>query len=362
MVRFTRIALGLAVVLWMSQGYAHAQWGYGYGYGWGGWGASSLQGDMLRGAGVFNAGTGVYNLDTAQARAINANTWMQMNQYWYDSTVNAAHQYYSHKYATIARDKDAYNAVMKRIQENPTAGDITDGDALNAALDQLSDPKIHSSALRMASEPIDAALVRDIPFKNNSEAVTIMMSELKAATTWPAVLSNDRFAEDKATFEDIADRARKEDEVGDISSQTLSRAHALVSSLRAKIEASPFPEKRDQDQAMGWLKALAGLVRLLEKPDTKAAMDELRKLKSTDVGHLLAFMHAFNLRFGPATTPRERYVYQQLYPIIDQTRDRILAAASPQPSHVVNMFQSADLDQLEGKPKKAAPQPPKPQQ
>ena len=31
---------------------------------------------------------------------------------------------------------------------HPSAADVENGDALNAALDQLSDPRIHSSALR----------------------------------------------------------------------------------------------------------------------------------------------------------------------------------------------------------------------
>ena len=60
---------------------AVAQYGYpsGYGgYGWGGWGGNTVQGSIARRLGMFNMGRGVYNLDTAQARAINTDTRMRL--------------------------------------------------------------------------------------------------------------------------------------------------------------------------------------------------------------------------------------------------------------------------------------------
>ena len=86
------------------------------------------------------------------------------------------------------------------------------------------------------------------------------------------------------------------------------------------------------------------------------------------MGNLLAFMHTFNLRFGPATTPRQRQVYTELYPVLDQTRDRILAEAKldstvtdrANKAKLSDFFSAMDLDQIEGK--KKAPAPPKPAQ
>src|SRR5262245_30347355 len=62
---------------------AHAQYGrYG---GWGGWGGagSTVQGSIASGMGNFAAGAGQYNVQTAQARSINAQTAMQFNDYMY---------------------------------------------------------------------------------------------------------------------------------------------------------------------------------------------------------------------------------------------------------------------------------------
>jgi hypothetical protein len=72
-------------------------------------------------------------------------------------------------------------------------------------------------------------------------------------------------------------------------------------------------------------------------------------------------MQTFNLRFGPATTPREKLIYNRLYPTLDSTRDRIREALGTKanPNDVGELFSNLTVDQLQGKGKEA-PQPPKP--
>lgn len=357
-------AICITSALWATS--ARAQYGYGMG-GWGGWGASTVQGDIARGMGVFAAGAGMYNLDTAQATSINTDTWMRWNQYIFQSQQEATKRYYESKYKDIQRNKEAYNRIISRIQDTPTSKDVESGDALNAAMDQLSDPRIHSSALRSATSPIEAEMIRNIPFRNNTEAVTIALSRIKDATKWPAVLDTERFANDKKMFEEVVEQARKEDEVGEISQETLSRANDLIADLRMKLDGHPLADTADNLRAIKFVKSLAGLVRLLGKNDTRQVLDELRKVKTTSVGNLLGFMHAFNLRFGPATTPAERITYRQLFEILDQTRDKIISAVkldspppSAKPEQVGDFFSSMNMDQLQGK-NPPAPAPPKPQ-
>ena len=78
----------LAVMLAVPGTSTHAQYHYpgGYGsYGWGGWGGagSTVAGSTAYGMGNFAAGAGAYNEQTAQARSMNANTAMQVNNYMY---------------------------------------------------------------------------------------------------------------------------------------------------------------------------------------------------------------------------------------------------------------------------------------
>jgi hypothetical protein len=57
---------------------AQAQYGYGAYGGWGG-GGQTPGSSLARGMGVYAAGAGQYNVQTAQARSINANTAMRYN-------------------------------------------------------------------------------------------------------------------------------------------------------------------------------------------------------------------------------------------------------------------------------------------
>jgi hypothetical protein len=364
MLRPIPIALGLALMLSISERTAHAQYaGWGGWGGWGGWSATP-GGDYARGLGYFNAGAGIYNLDTAQARSINTDTFIRWNQYLYEANQEATRLYAAKRDGDAAKNKAAYNELLKNLRENPAARDVENGDALNAALDQLSDPRISSSSLKIATSPVDAQIIRDIPFRSASEAVTIVLSQVKAATKWPSALNNDNFADDKKAFEEIVDKLRAEDEEGDISAESLTRAKNLVSRLRAKIEATRFDNVAASQEASKFVKTLAGLVRMLEKPDTREAFDQLRMVKTSSLGNLVAFMHVYNLRFGAATTPRQRMIYDQLYPLLDEVRDRIVkesnvddtATARAEPAHVGDFFNKMDMDSLQGgKPKKVAP-------
>ncbi len=367
------LAFGTILVLVACCGPARAQWGYGYypygygGYGWGGWGATA-QGDIARGLGYFNIGAGIYNHQTAIARAIDTDTAIRWNQYVYLSQQEGTREYYARRDATLARDKNAYDALLKRIQDNPTAAEIANGDALNAALDQLSDPRIHSSVLRMADTPIVAKTIRDIPFRNASEAITFSLSQLKASSQWPAVLLEPRFASEKAEFETLVDEARNESlKDGQVSPETLQKIRGVVSRLKEKLAAMPLEDRAKNREALNFIKTAAALTRMLSRPDIDQVLAELNKIDKTTIGNLLGFMHTFNLRFAPATTSRQRQVYDELYPVIDQTRDRIIGEAKLDESVTQkgsrakpsDFFSAMEMEQIEGK---KTPPPPPPNQ
>ena len=65
---------------------------------------------------------------------------------------------------------------------------------------------------------------------------------MKEAKKWPAALDGDRFVDEKKVFEEIAEKARKEDEDGEISPETLRKAHDLVSNLQGKLAEQPLAE------------------------------------------------------------------------------------------------------------------------
>jgi hypothetical protein len=328
MLRFLKVAAGLLLVFAMTSQPARAQWSYG-GWGWGGWGAGGQtpQGAYLNGMGRYAVGAGVYNYDTALANQINAQTAMQLNDYWAQIAHESAFIHHARTHQEFLRDKTLYDRHIQSLRDNPTPQQIENGDALNQAVRDLSDPRLGSSALRAANTEIPANVVAEVPFENQTERVTIMLDQLRTAFKWPEVFEEDRFANDKKMFDDVVSRMRKEDEAGEITPRTLQEARAMINDLRTKITAQPLKDQDDQRQADRFINAYSALIGLLDKPDTRAALAELRKVKNTTIGNLLGFMHAYNLRFAPATTRKERQIYQQLYGSLDQTRDQILSEA-----------------------------------
>lgn len=331
MIRTLKTAAGLMVLLATTAPSAHAQgWGAG-GWGFGGWGGGqTFAGAGLTGLGRYAVGAGIYNYDTALANQINTQTAMQLNDYMAQITHESARFHAARVHQEFLHDKTLYDAHIQKLRDNPAPQQIANGDALNQAVTDLSDPRLgESNVARVAIAPVDTKLIAEVPFENHSDRVTFMLDKLRAAFDWPQVFEEPRFAEDKKLFDDVVSRLRKEDESGDVSQKTLREARQLVSNLRRKITVQPMKDEDDQDAAMKFLNASTALLGLLDKPDTRAALADLRKVPKdqTTIGNLLGFMHAYNLRFGPATTQKQRRAYQQLYSVLDQTRDQILTDA-----------------------------------
>jgi hypothetical protein len=87
------------------------------------------------------------------------------------------------------------------------------------------------------------------------------------------------------------------------------------------------------------------------------------KRPDATLGELLNFMNSFNLRFGAASTPTQREVYNSLYPKLVELRNEVAPAlASAAPSSTGNgnaagdFFSGMSYEDL----KKKAPRPPAP--
>lgn len=329
MLRCMRLAVGLILISSLAGGDARAQWGWEFGgWGWGGWGGvASPESAELHSAGFFAMGAGIYNLNTAQANAIDAQTAMKWNDYVAQITHESARLYAERRDQRLARNRALYNARQQQLRDNPGRVDVENGNALNVAVEDLSDPRLGRSALRAANIPVSASLIAAVPFVYASERITLMLDDLRASVRWPEVFDDSRFAEDRKAFDDLVARIRGEANAGDVSPRLMREARGFVQGLRTKLDAAPLKDPDHQKQAQGFLTACTSLLGLLEKPNIRPALVELKKVQDTRVGNLLGFMHAYNLRFGAATTPGQRQAYNELFGILDRTRDQILAEA-----------------------------------
>jgi hypothetical protein len=333
MLRCMRLAVGLMLISSVFGRQAHAQWGWDFGgWGWGGWGGvASPESAELHGAGFFAMGAGIYNLHTAQANAIDAQTAMMWNDYTAQIAHESARIYAARRDQRLARNRALYDARQQQLRDNPGRVDIENGNALNVAVEDLSDSRLGRSSLRAATASVPASLIASVPFVYASERVTLMLDDLRASVKWPEVFDDPRFADDKKTFDDIVARIRSEGNEGDVSPKLMREARGFVQGIREKLAAAPLKDPDHQKQAQGFLTACTSLLGLLENPNIGPALLELKKVQDTMVGNLLGFMHAYNLRFGVATTPQQRQAFNQLFVILDGTRDQILAEAKLPP-------------------------------
>jgi hypothetical protein len=370
MLRGIQLALVAFVLTAFTGAQAHAQYyypgGYGYGgYGFGGWGGT-VQGSVLQGMGAYAQGAGVYNYDSAVAGSINTDTYIKFNQYLWNSELEARRRWENIHSKRLNLSKDEYKARQKQIRENPGESDIDSGNALNAVLGQFTNPKVinNSSSLRLANAEIPALAIREIPFLDETDAITISLDEMTDPNSWPLPLRAEAFKFEREAYQKAVDDALAEDkDGGSLKPETISRVRNAVADLYSKVEETiPKTQQPDHLQAINYLKGLAGLSKMLEKPNVEAVLSELEKVEKTTVGHLLAFMHSYNLRFGAATTPKQKAVYRQLYPIMVSQRDKVIGKPGedpepPSPAPIENptaVFYGLDATHLNPKPAKPA--------
>jgi hypothetical protein len=367
MLRFLGQSALLAVVFAVVVPSAHAQ------YGWGGWGGggSTVGGSMATGRGVYAAGAGMYNQQTAAARSMNANTAMQWNDYMYAvNQRNAANEMARIK----QRSKDtnqATDAIYQRIHDNPDAHDIHSGDALNVVLTELANPKIYTQIVEKVTTPVDSNLVKNINFQYAPNMILISLEDVSARGVPDELATNPLFETDRQTIRALVAQGKKEAESSNqISSETLRAFRAAVNAVKDKADAAFEMGSPQRDQSDNFLKALLGLSKMLERPKVEEFLKGLNRYPTTTIGHLITFMHSFNLRFGAAKTPDQEVVYDQLYPMLVQLRDQAQAqgpnlmtaaqAPLPSPRAASSFFSGVPFNQLQQPPAGAAPPPPAP--
>ena len=256
------------------------------------------------------------------------------------------------------------------MRDNPNSVDIARGDALNVILDELSDPKVSPRAIEQGARTrLGGETIRDIPFQYASAAITVSVHQLTQGGA-PAVLKErPEFAPDRSALRAVAAELRQEaNDTGAPKPETLQRAKDLIQAARAKVESVLARGSADRQAADRYLKALYGFVQMLNTPAVDVLLAGVEKHPEATLGDLLKFMATFNLRFGAAQTPRQKDVYQQLYPMLLQLRNEVKAPqnAAPQPQTVgedapLGVFEGLSYDQLDGKapPAAPAPQPPR---
>jgi hypothetical protein len=331
--RFAALAVAIAG---MHGGASQAQfWGYpaGFGgFGWGGWGGETVQGSIAHGLGAFAAGAGVYNQQTAVANSINADTVMRWNQFMFEAQVEANRRARERLARRQSATVQSLEQNAKRLRDNPEPRDIARGDALNVALDEINDPRVYSRALEGAKEKVGGDAIRDIPFQYAAAAITTSFDRISQGPP-PAVLLRPEYEANRVALKAVGQEIRSQiEDGGSPTPETVGKAFALINALEGQVDTNLTRNSRERVDAEKYLKSLHGLLDMLLTPAINVLLAGVENRPEATLGELLTFMNAFNLRFGAADTPRQRQIYEALYPKLVALRDRIapvLAAAAP---------------------------------
>jgi hypothetical protein len=277
---------------------------------------------------MFNMGRGVYNEDTAAAQSIDANTVMRWNNYAYQATQASAYRYAARVRAEMARTNQARREIEDRLRNHPNQLDITDGDALNVLLDVLLNPASAARSLTLIKTPLRNDVIRDIPFEYASEGMTACLDRMTMDDQWPIALRAETFRPEREALRKAIAVALEEDKNGNLEPETIQAVQKAVDQLRLKFEKDVPKKSPDYFPARDTIKAMTGLNRMLHSPKMDQILAELEDYQGATLGDLLAMMQAFNLRFAPANSFRQRQIYVKLYPMLAEQANGSLGTAA----------------------------------
>jgi hypothetical protein len=318
------------------------------GLGWNGWGGNSFTGPA-EGA--------------AQARALDAQTAMSLNEYIFQCQMAANKRYAERQAHRQQLTNDAAEARLKRLRSNPTSSDLSKGDALNVAFDDLTSPKAYAKTLQAAKgTAFPGSKIKSIPFQYASAAITTSVDELIQTENTPAVLKSAEFQADLAGLRKLqADFRTKSDEGQPIKPAQVTEAKQRVKKMSKMLKDNPArfgTRTADYREAENYLKGLYIMVTMLESPSMTNLLSGVDKQAGTTVADLLRFMHSANLRFGVARAADQREIYAELFGILDHLRTEVVGPAinieppkvSKKPPQLAQLFKGMegfDFSQLD---------------
>jgi hypothetical protein len=312
MKRFWTIGIGMSLGLNLLAVNAGAQWYYpgGYGgYGMSRWGADPGAGYMA-GLGSYARGAGSYQLEKAKADAINEETMVKWNK-----ALRARQK-------ALREDKEKEASKREAEREARVAQmDLRDGTTLNNLLMQIFDfdPAVNKSA--RAKTPLSVNVIREIPVEWDSEAITLCIDQMTGTDSLPGPLMDSKYLSERNALRAAVAPALEEDAKGTVSPATCKRIREAVKNFRAKFLKNSAEFEVGYQDALDYFTTLASLIPLLNDPSMKAFLAKLDDKYQTTIGNGIAFMHAHNLRFGPATSERQIQIYTELVPILTAIRD-----------------------------------------
>ena len=292
---------------------------------------------VLAGQGAFLRGAGSYNLNTAKATSINADTMIR----WKQDLRKISAERRELQAVEAAGKKAKIEDVKKRLAQrelelrvNPTAADVDNGQALNALLYDLTDPDITSGDWESKIVRLPAGMsVKDLIFQfmpasssvNASKALSrgvIALSRLDIEGKWPTAMQQNDLEKERRAFETAYTKLRDQLYYDKFDLKSLLELDRSLESLKSKVETAVPKERGFRDEAVKFVEELKDATRMFDAATVDYATEILIDTKdrnATTVAELVSFMLKYRLQFASAArSPTGRVLYRQLYEVLQQ--------------------------------------------
>jgi len=278
--------------------------------------AITAPGDYLRGVGIAAAGLGQYNLNTAQAQSILADTAITVDQYIRTVRDAENRERARRRAQRMAESLKYYTKARARVLDTPDEIDIRMGDAQNALINWLNQGEVATSGIRYTPVVLPADVVRRIPFKLDEEGAVLSLPRLthRAKASWPVAFQDPAFDRERTAYDRAMNHALDQQIEGKMSMEAIARVDDAIAALSRRLDALVPAADRDlYNPARAHLRELDQAFKQLKSHKVEAATAELDTYAGTTVDDLRMFMLRHKLGFAPADRPDERTAYREIY-------------------------------------------------
>ena len=306
---------------------------------------STVQGDILRGEGVYLRGRGIYELYSAKGRRIDAGTEIMIqkwNKQVYDAYMRErASHIQSRKSKTVAleaaRQKEMAEKEL-RLRTTPNDADVVNADALNALLADLSDPMILPSVWRATSVALPGKIsIRSLFFRfapkfgdKNSGTLTsnlIALGRLDPSREWPIFIPQDKVGAEcrayESTYKALLDQCEKDK----LKLETVTKVDLALAALKNKVATAVPTERKFRETA---LKYVTDMQVATKNFDASTIFFFFYFMGYTEfytpqtVGELLAFLRKYRLYFATAAgRPEDGEIYRDLFNLLREQKEKL---------------------------------------
>lgn len=299
--------------------------------------AQTPSGDTLRGQGAYLRGLGWYNLATAKADSINADTtirWKQdLRQIQQEiRDIDARRQAGQKAKIEDVKRRQAERETQLRVA--PRAVDVQTGEALNVLVFDLTDPEITLADWEAKPVPLpEGTSVKELIFKfipfsrstKNSTALSkgvIALSRLDIEGKWPTVVKLDALDRERSAYEKAYRKVHDQILDGEFNLNSVLDMDRSLESLRVKANSAVPVERGFRTEAVKFVDDLKDSTRFFDAETVDYAKEILIDTKdhdATTVAELISFMLKYRLQFASAErSPSAREHYGKVFEALRQ--------------------------------------------